>query len=266
LQALIVILILILLFNPKLLPRIGSWLGWQSRKPLRQAKWMWSWASGTEEESLRAEADYGEECARAFLKQFSGSVLRTDQELVAKVGSRLAKEVKNTRREFHFKVIASAQPNAFALPGGFVFITDSLLDLCKRDRSEIAFFLGHEIGHIIRGHARDQLTASAFLNAVATRIPAAGQMLRQMISKGYSRTLELEADREAARLTLAAGFDGQASIHALKRLAQVFSDNAGLAEYFSTHPPLSERVRELDQYLTSHSPLNGCAAEAAGHK
>ena len=61
--------------------------------------------------------------------------------------------------------------------------------------------------------------------------------------------MELEADREAARLTLAAGFDGQASIHALKRLAQVSSDNSGLAEYFSTHPPLSERVRELDQYL-----------------
>jgi predicted Zn-dependent protease len=88
-----------------------------------------------------------------------------------------------------------------------------------------------------------------FLNAVVARIPTAGQMLRQVVSKGYSRTLELEADREALRLVLAAGFDGQASIHALKHLAQVSSDNSGLAEYFSTHPPLSERVRELDQYL-----------------
>ena len=165
------------------------------------------------------------------------------------VGSGLASAVKNPRREFHFKVVASALSNAFALPGGFVFITDSLLDLCNRDRSEIAFFLGHEIGHIARGHARDQLTASTFLNAVVARMPAAGQMLRQMIGKGYSRTLELEADREAVRLTLAAGFDGQAGIHALKRLAQVSSDNSGLAEYFSTHPALSERVRELDQYL-----------------
>lgn len=251
--ALIVILILFLFFNPKLLPRMGNWLGWQSRKPFRQAKWMWSWAAGTEDESLRAERDYGEECARAFLKQFSGSVLGTDQELVATIGSRLVDAVKDPRREFRFKVVPSALSNAFALPGGFVFITESLLDLCKHDPGKIAFFLGHEIGHIVRGHARDQMTASTFLNAVMARIPAAGQMLRQMVSKGYSRTLELEADREAVRLISAAGFDGHASIHALKRLAQIFPENSGLAEYFSSHPPLSERVLALEQYLSSNA-------------
>jgi beta-barrel assembly-enhancing protease len=245
----VVILILILLFNPKLLPRLGNWLGWHSRKPFRQSKWIWSWAAGTEEESLRAEREYGKECARAFLKQFSGSAPRTDQELVATVGTRLADAVKDPRQEFQFRVVRSPLSNAFALPGGFVFITDSLLDLCKRDRDEIAFFLGHEIGHILRGHARDQLTASAFLNAIAARIPAAGQMLHQMVSKGYSRALELEADREAVRLTSAAGFDGHASIYALKRLAKVSTDNSGLAEYFSSHPPLSERIVELEQYL-----------------
>jgi predicted Zn-dependent protease len=245
----IIILVLILLFNPKLLPGMGDFLGGRSRKPFRQAKWMWSWFTGTEDESIRAERDYGQECARAFAKQFSGSVSRVDQELAANIGSKLADAVKDPRREFRFTVAASTLANAFALPGGFVFITGSLLDLCEHDRNEIAFFLGHEIGHILRGHARDHLTANAFLNAVMSRLPAAGQMLRQVVSKGYSKTLELEADQEAARLAAAAGFDARASLNALKRLAKVSPNVSGLAEYLSSHPPISERVRELEKYL-----------------
>ena len=228
---------------------MGDWLGGQSRKPLRQAKWMWSSFTGTEDESIRAERDYGQECARAFAKQFSNSGSRTDQEFVANIGARLADAVRDPRRKFHFTVVGSTLANAFALPGGFIFITGSLLDLCEHDRNEIAFFLGHEIGHILRGHAKDHLTANVFLNAVTARLPAAGQMLRQVISKGYSRTLELEADQEAARLAAAAGFDARASILALNRLAQVSPDASGLAEYLSSHPPISERVRELGKYL-----------------
>ena len=256
--ALILILGLILFFNAGRLPSLGHWLGSQSRKPYRQARWVWSWVSGTEDESIEAERDYGRECASEFAKQFSGSGSRKSQKLVETVGSRLGDATRDRRREFRFAVVASAMPNAYALPGGFVFITEPLIDLCERDQNEIAFFLGHEIGHILRGHAKDTLTASTFLNAVMTRLPAAGQMLRQMVSKGYSRTLELEADREAVRLATAAGFDPSASVRALRRLAQVSSDNAGLAEYFSTHPALSERVRELEQRMfAGSSAANG---------
>ncbi len=246
---LILILILVLLFNPNLLPRMGDWLGGKSRKPFRQAKWMWSWFTGTEDESIRAEREYGRECAHAFARQFPGSVSSADQELVSNIGARLADAVKDPRREFRFMVVASSPANAFALPGGFVFITRSLLDLCEHDRNEIAFFLGHEIGHILRGHARDHMTADTFLNAVMSRLPAAGQMLRKVASQGYSRNLELEADQEAARLAAAAGFDARASLHALKRLSQVSPDASGLAEYLSSHPRISERVFELEKRL-----------------
>ena len=242
---LILIIVLILLFNPNLLAGLGSWLGGHSRKPYRQAKWMWSSLAGTEDESVRAERDYGAECSRAFSKQFLGSVSRTDQEFAATIGARLADAVKDPRREFHITVVAAPFANAFALPGGFVFITRPLLDLCDHDRNEIAFFLGHEIAHILRGHAKDHLTANTFLNAVMSRLPVAGQMLREVVSKGYSRTLELDADREAVRLAAAAGFDAGASIRALKRLAQVSPDTSGLMEYLSSHPPISERIREL---------------------
>jgi predicted Zn-dependent protease len=210
---------------------------------------MWSSFAGTEDESLKAERDYGRECAREFAQQFSGNGSRKNQEFVATVGSKLGSAVGDPRLEFRFAVVSSAISNAFALPGGFVFITDSLINLCEHDANEIAFFLGHEIGHIRRSHAKDKLTTDILLNAVMTRLSGAGQMLHQVVSKGYSRELELEADREAVCLAAAAGFDNNASVRALQRLAQVSPDNAGLAEYFSSHPAFAERVRALEQHI-----------------
>jgi predicted Zn-dependent protease len=245
----IVIVLLFLFFNPKLLPGIGTWLGGKSRKPVRQAQWMWSSFAGTEEEAIRAEWEFGRECSQAFAAQFPGKVSQTDQELVENAGAELVRAIKNSHRQFNFKVVPATPANAFALPGGFIFITVSLLDLCRRDRDEIAFFLGHEIGHVVQGHARDRMTADTFLNAVMSRLPAAGRMLREVVSKGYSQEQELEADREAVRFASAAGFDARASVSALKRLAQFDPSPAGFAGYLSSHPPASERVRELEKRL-----------------
>ena len=229
----------------KFLPRLGTWLGGQSRKPFRQAKWMWSWLAGTEAEAIQAEYEYGRECARQFAAQFSGKVPCEKQEVVAAVGSKLAGAVKDRRRQFHFSLVRAAISNAYALPGGFVFITEPLVDLCAQDPDELAFLLGHEMGHVLCGHARSQLTARTFLNAVTARLSGAGLMLRQLLNQGYSRELELEADGEGARLAAAAGFDPRAAARALERLARGASGNAGLMAYFSSHPPLAERVRKL---------------------
>ena len=244
---LLLIAAILLFFGANLLPRLGVWLGGRSRKPFRQAKWMWSWLAGTEAEAIQAEYDYGRECAREFAAQFSGKAPREKQEMVAAVGSRLAEAVKDRRREFHFSLVRAGVSNAYALPGGFVFITEPLLDLCAEDRDELAFLLGHEMGHVLRGHARSQLTASTFLNAVTAQLSGAGLMLRQLLNKGYSRELELEADGEGARLAAAAGFDPRAAARALRRLARVSGGNAGLMEYFSSHPAIDERVQKLER-------------------
>jgi beta-barrel assembly-enhancing protease len=244
---LLIVIGFVLFFAARLLPRLGHLLGQQARKPFRQAKWMWSWFAGSESDSLQAEHEYGRECAREFAAQFIGKSSSASQELVDAVGVRLADAVRDPRREFRFSVVSSTMFNAFALPGGFVFVTEPLLDLCDGDPDEIAFFLGHEIGHILRGHAKDKLTASTFLNAVGARLPGAGPMLRQILNKGYSRELELEADREGVRLARASGFDPHAAVRALSRLAQISTDSTGVIEYFSSHPPVSERVREIER-------------------
>jgi predicted Zn-dependent protease len=243
---LLLIVGLLLLFAGKFLPGLGAWLGGRSRKPFRQAKWMWSWLAGTEAEAIQAEYEYGSECARQFAAQFSGKAPREKQEVVAAVGSRLAGAVKDRRRKFRFSLVRAGVSNAYALPGGFVFITEPLVDLCAQDRDELAFLLGHEMGHVLCGHAKSQLTASTFLHAVTARLAGAGPMLRQLLNQGYSRELELEADREGARLAAAAGFDPRAAERALGRLALVSNGQAGLTEYFSSHPSLAERVQKLE--------------------
>ncbi len=130
----------------KLLPRLGTWLGGQSRKPFRQAKWMWSWLAGTEAEAIQAEYEYGRECARQFAAQFSGKAPREKQEVVAAVGSRLADAVKDCRRQFHFSLVRASVSNAYALPGGFVFITEPLSTCARKTRTSWLFCWGTKWG------------------------------------------------------------------------------------------------------------------------
>jgi beta-barrel assembly-enhancing protease len=241
----ILIIVVFLLFGSSHLPGMGTQLGKQVRKPYRQAKWMAALLSGTEAESLRAEEEFGKECAREFLKQFPVAASAHDQELVASIGAQLKKAVKDPRRKFCFSAVLSSTANAFALPGGFIFITTRLLDLCERRTDEIAFFLGHEIAHVVCGHAKDQMTAGTILTAIASRLSGAAELLRQVLVKGYSRSMELEADKEGVGLAARAGFDSQASRQALRRLAQISPDVSGLAEYFSSHPGVQERIRAL---------------------
>ena len=243
---LIVVLILLLLFGSRLLPQLGEQLGRKARKPYRQARWIWSWAAGTEEDAIRAECEYGRECSREFIRQFPENIPPRDQEFVDSIGSRLAEAVRDPRIRFRFLAVAAETPNAYALPGGFVFITQALLRLAGHDRDAVAFFLGHEIAHVTKGHARDRLMAGTLLQAVSARLSGAGVLMRQLLDKGYSRALEQEADREAVRLAKDAGFDARASIRALEQLSRVAADHSGLAEYFSTHPSFTERIRDLE--------------------
>ncbi len=248
----LVIVGLLLFFGARLLSSLGASLGVRSRKPFRQAKWIWSWFAGSEDESIQAEREYGRECAREFAAQFPGRPSRDNQALVDAVGSRLTAIVNDPRREFRFSVAASDTTNAFALPGGFVFITEPLLGMCGHDEAEIAFFLGHEMAHVLRGHTRDMLTANTLLKAVSARLPGSGTLLRQVIAKGYSRDLELEADREGARLMVVAGFDPGAAVRGLRHLEKASMDNMGIMEFFASHPPIAERVQSLEKRAKSN--------------
>jgi len=209
---------------------------------------------GTEEESLRAEIRLGRDMAAALLER---TVLVEENEstrFAAQIGRWLAANVKEKKLPFGVWITAEPEPNALALPGGPIFVSWPLLQMCQGERDEIAFVLGHEMGHIVRRHTLDRILKDAALSLLlrqsSSRHAAStwlGQTGRQMLTRAYSRDNELEADVFAVALVATAGGDGLAGERLLEKLVQRTSgQHVGIAgDYFATHPPLTERVANL---------------------
>lgn len=248
-ELLLLAFIVLLLFRGRQLPSLGRRLGEQARKPFRKARWVWGSVAGDEAEALRAEVAFGRECAAEFEAQFPGRPSPDDARRITEVGAQLRATLGEAPHAFEFHPVVDTRPNAFALPGGFVFVSDGLLRLCGDDRSAVAFVLAHEMGHVLRHHARDRVMADVVFDVVGRRLPAAGQVVRQMLGKGYSREQEREADREALRLAEAAGFDPEGGVRALELLARGAPEATGPADYLSTHPRFDERIRTLREAL-----------------
>jgi predicted Zn-dependent protease len=228
------------------LRRLGQDLG----RNVRQANWLFQALTGTEAEVAAAEHAVGHDLAAAVLEQTPVFDDPGRKVWLETLGARLADRLKNKQRRFAFAVLDAGEPNAFALPGGYVFIERSLLDLCGWDADETAFVLGHEMAHVVRGNALDRLLASKAL----ARLPLGG-VARAAVSllglpfltSAYSRDQEFEADNLGARLALAAGFTPDAGPRLLGRLAAAdhTAPPAPLTAYFASHPPMPERIAAL---------------------
>ena len=194
----------------------------------------------------------------------------TDEKInifVQKIGLRLARESDRPGLRFHFGIIDSDDINAFALPGGFVYVTRGLISAVD-DKSELAGALAHEIGHIAaRQHAgkirRSQLATLgvSFLGPVAgggVRATAAlrgGRSGARGLFMRFTREDEREADRIAAKMLLDAGYEQEAMLRLLQRITSMSEDDPRLAKrYFSSHATLEDRVDNIADLLASFPP------------
>ncbi len=236
-------------------------LGKKAGPGVRKAKWLWGSMTASESEIVRLEHEVGRDLAGEARTQLQLDADAVVEQALGEIGVRLAQCVANKRRSFHFEAFAAGEPNAFALPGGFVFVSRSIVDLCQ-GRDELAFVLGHEMGHIISGHAIERIMTNSAVS-VASRTTVVrgvlGGWLRrvgvQFLETAYSRDRELEADRLGVRLARAAGYDPEGSIRLLGRLAELKSATGqeGLGEYFSTHPTFELRIDGIRRFLHSRS-------------
>jgi predicted Zn-dependent protease len=183
---------------------------------------------------------------------------------VSAVGARLAAHAPRQDVEYQFHVVDSALATAFALPGGYVYVTRGLLALLDSE-DELAGVIGHEIGHVAARHVVQRLTRAAPL-ALATHIPAAavglvlprlgetigslGQFANSLVLAPYGRSQELQADRTGQELAAASGWDPRALaslLHTLQRQQQL-GDAGARASFLDTHPLESERESEAERY------------------
>jgi predicted Zn-dependent protease len=213
------------------------------------------------------ETQIGDELARQYIsaQPEQNAEMRSTEQYVNVVGGRVASHAKR-KLNYRFHLIGDANLiNAFALPGGHVFIGQGLLNQMTSE-DELAFVLGHELEHIDHYHAVERVQIEAKLKSLNLDIVAAvAEIPMSLWQAGYSKDQEFEADREGLRIAAAAGYSPQGAvkmtetlgklqreyvIHAetpTEELSQVAID--GLTGYFRSHPLPSERLEQVNTVI-----------------
>ena len=216
----------------------------------------------TERQEIAAGAQYHQE----ILKQYK---VYDDPELQAyvnRIGQELARQSHRKDLTFHFTVLDSPQVNAFALPGGYIYITRGIMAYLNSE-AELAGVLGHEIGHVTARHSVRQQSSSqvtgllgGLLNVATGQDPAQGlfSQLSFALSQGYGRKHELEADRLGAEYLARIGYAPGNMIDVISVLKnqELFAKQKAQREgrevrgyhgLFSSHPKNDKRLREVIQ-------------------
>lgn len=198
---------------------------------------------------------------------------RKAQRYVNQVGQWLAMQTERADLPWHFAVLDDAEFNAFAAPGGYVFVTRGLLQ-SMRSEAELAGVLAHEIAHVLRKHhlnaikkAADRaiwaelggkgasmlVQNSSSMSRYSSMTPALAKLATagtQMYVRGLDKEDEFEADRMGVVIAARAGYDPYGLPAVLQTLQSVNPSAAGLALMFRTHPAFSARLDMLAQVMT----------------
>ncbi|HJT61796.1 MAG TPA: M48 family metallopeptidase [Burkholderiales bacterium] len=195
-----------------------------------------------------------------------GGVSRNAQAvaLVQRMGDELVRGSFAAKSPYKFSFHVLADPktvNAFALPGGPVFITEGLLRQLKTE-AELAGVLGHEIGHVIARHSSERLAKQQLTQGLLGALVVGsgdyttaqiGQVVGNMINMSYGRDDELESDALGIRIMAEAGYDPRGMVRVMEVLAKA-SGGSRQPEFVSTHPAPENRSERIKQEIAKRFP------------
>jgi predicted Zn-dependent protease len=236
-------------------------------------------ATGKKEVSLMSEAQeiqLGQQMD-AEVKREMG--VYNDSELqryVKEVGMRLARASERPNLPWNFTVVDEPAVNAFALPGGQIYITRGILAFLG-DEEQLAGVLGHEIGHVTARHSAQQYTkatsAGIGLTLLSIFVPearplqgVAEQALGVLFLK-YGRDDELQADRLGAQYTAKTGWNPQGvagMLRTLQRLDEANGNRRGVPNWLSTHPAPADRVQQVQRFIEQNPTAVGTSGSPRG--
>jgi predicted Zn-dependent protease len=220
--------------------------------------------------SPQQEMVIGQQSANQMTQQHGGLYPDRDlQNYVSSVGNKvLSKSVASQAPyEFDFYLLRDPQTiNAFALPGGQVFITAALLSRLNSE-AQLAGVLGHEIGHVVARHGAEHLAkqqlGAAIVNGVtiaasdnpdsARQTAVLARAVNQMVNLKYGREDELESDRLGVRFMTEAGYSPKGLVELMQILKEASGDRQQ-AEFFSTHPNPENRIEQLIGVIEAKYP------------
>ncbi len=182
---------------------------------------------------------------------------------VQRLGAKIASIAPGPRLDYEFHVLDTAEKNAFALPGGFIFVSRGLLAVLERE-DELVATLAHEVGHVVARHASRRAVLNqgySLLNDAARALAGlfeidlgdADRFLARTLAS-HSRSQELEADRIGVVLTVSLGYDGSALAELLERLE---AESSSEDRMLDTHPSTPERRRLIYAFAPQLAPGPG---------
>ncbi len=221
------------------------------------------------------EVQLGLKSAPEMARQMGGELANSDPRTreVQKIGNFIVTkiDIKNSPWKFQFHLLADDKTvNAFALPGGQIFITLGLLNKLKTE-AELAGVLSHEMGHVIQRHSSQQMaktqlgqtlviavgTAASDSNNPNNSAAMIAATVNQMAQLRYSRSDESEADTWGIKLMSKAGFNPHAMIEVMEILKASSGGKEGGSDFFQTHPNPDLRIQQIKDYLKKHPPTAG---------
>jgi beta-barrel assembly-enhancing protease len=213
----------------------------------------------TTEMDYESERTIGESLALEGFRRYGMPVGDADlQKYVNLVGNAVARNSLRPKIPYRFVVVESPLQNAFSCPGGIIFISAGLMQTI-RDEAQLAGILAHEVAHVGHKHALKSIQRAQFFKGVG-KITAAtmkgekgkefeamiGNLQETLFDKGLDQNMEFEADKSAMETAYRTGYDPRGILEVLKRLREIEARSQKQGSWFSTHPPLSERIKRCE--------------------
>jgi beta-barrel assembly-enhancing protease len=182
------------------------------------------------------------------------------QRYVNQVGRWLASQTERPDLPWHFGVLDAPQLNAFAVPGGTIFVTRGLVARMNNE-AELAGVLAHEIAHVLKKHhlkaiqenAQTSLAGDALSTAMQDRNSLARDKLisfgTELYARGLDKSDEIEADRLGVVIAARGGYDAYGLPAVLQTLQAMNPEDSAIALMFKTHPPAGDRLEALSEKM-----------------
>jgi predicted Zn-dependent protease len=215
--------------------------------------------------TLEQEIALGLRSAPQMAAQFGG-VTRNEKaaRAVKAIGERLVAGSVAAKAPYRYSFHVLADPrtvNAFALPGGPIFITEGLLRML-RTGGEVAAVLGHEIGHVVARHSAEQLAKQQLLQGLVGAVAVGSgdysaaqitQVVGGLINMKYGRDDEIESDQLGLRIMSEAGYDPRSMLRVMEVLAKA-SGGSRQPEFLATHPNPGNRAERIQAEIAKRYP------------
>jgi predicted Zn-dependent protease len=224
--------------------------------------------------SQQQEVQMGQQEAQQVSAQLPMVQDATIQNYVNALGQRIASRTSRADLQWQFQVVNSDVVNAFALPGGFVYVNRGVLERAD-NMSEIAGVLGHEIEHVVRRHSVKQMENAQGANVGVGILCALTGVCQSGVAQAainlggtavfakFSRTDEVQADEGGFNNVIRAGINPRGMLTLFQKLLaeEQSSGNSNVAAWFSDHPGTTDRIADIQRMLnqTPASTLNGLA-------